>query len=117
MLAYSEAKVRQLELQLEDCEQRWVLRLADATKQSEAEHERMELQCRRLESELERGKEIHAAEIRQLNEKKQLLMQNFEMEKENARRDERRKASLDLEKLRADHATELEELQRRHERS
>jgi hypothetical protein len=39
------------------------------------------------------------------------------MEKENARRDERRKAQLDLEKLRADHVQELEELRRRHERS
>merc|ERR1719478_582833 len=51
-LAYSEAKVRQLELQLEDCDQVWAQRLSNAKQQSEAEHERMELQCHRLEGEL-----------------------------------------------------------------
>lgn len=116
-LAYSEAKVRQLELQLEDCDQRWVQRLSDSKLQSEAEHERMELQCHRLEADLDRGKDTSAADLRHLNEKKQLMLQNFDMEKENARRDERRKAQLDIEKLRADHTHELEELHRRHERS
>lgn len=116
-LAYSEAKVRQLELQLEDCEQRWMLRVADGKAQSEAEHERMELQCHQLESQLERCKEVHAADMRHLNEKKQLMLQNFEMEKDHARRDERRRAQLDIEKLRQDHSIELEEIHRRHERA
>lgn len=105
------------QLQLEDCDQRWVQRLADAKQQIGAEHERMELQCRRLEAELDRCKEIHAGDLRHLNEKKQLLLQNAEMEKENVRREERRKAELDLEKHRQDHAAELEELRRRHERA
>eukprot|EP00933_Yihiella_yeosuensis_P033238 TRINITY_DN26973_c0_g1_i1.p1 TRINITY_DN26973_c0_g1~~TRINITY_DN26973_c0_g1_i1.p1 ORF type:complete len:738 (-),score=217.23 TRINITY_DN26973_c0_g1_i1:137-2350(-) len=115
-LAYSEAKVRQLEHQLEDCELRWQQRLADAKLASEAEHERMELQCRRFEAELDRCKEIHAGDLRHLNETKQMLLQSFETEKESARREERRKAQLDLERVNADHASELDELRRKHER-
>lgn len=116
-LAYSEAKVRQLELQLEECELRWTQRIADAKLQSSAEVERMELQCRRLEAEMDRNKEIHAGDIRHLQETKQLLMQSLETEKENARRDERRRAQLEVEKLRAEKGQEIEELRRKHERS
>lgn len=116
-LAISDAKVRHLELQLEDCDQRWAQRLADAKEQSEAAHQRMELQCHRLEAEGDRNKQVHEDDIRRLNEKKQLILQNFEMEKETVRREERRKAQGDLEKLRAENVNELEELRRKHERA
>lgn len=46
-----------------------------------------------------------------------MLLQNFEMEKDSARRDERRKMQLDVDKARADHALEIEELRRKHERA
>eukprot|EP00927_Polykrikos_kofoidii_P078405 TRINITY_DN75231_c0_g1_i1.p1 TRINITY_DN75231_c0_g1~~TRINITY_DN75231_c0_g1_i1.p1 ORF type:complete len:853 (+),score=190.16 TRINITY_DN75231_c0_g1_i1:305-2560(+) len=39
------------------------------------------------------------------------------MEKESARRDERRKAQQELDRLRTDHATEIEDLRRKHERA
>lgn len=116
-LAYSEAKVRQLELQLEDSELRWQQRLADAKLQADKELERMELHCRKLETELDRNKEIHSADIRHLNETKGLVIAGFETEKESIRREERRKAQLDLEKVRSDHMLELEELRRKHERA
>lgn len=116
-LAYSEAKVRQLELQLEDCDVRWAQRTADAKQQSDAEHERMELQCRRLEAELDRCKEIHSGDLRHLNETKQLQLNGFEVEKENARRDERQKAKAEVENVRQDHALEIEELRRKHARA
>ncbi|CAE8616965.1 unnamed protein product [Polarella glacialis] len=116
-LAYSEAKVRQLELQLEDSEQRWQQRIGDARLQGDSERERMELQCRRYEAELDRVKEIHAGDLRHLNETKQMLLQSFETEKESARRDERRKASMDVEKVKSDATVDMEELRRKHERS
>jgi len=116
-LAYSDAKVKQLELQLEDQEQRSQQRLQDGKQQADAEHERMELQCGRFEQELDRAKDIHAGDLRHLNESKQLVLQNFEMEKEAVRREERRRAQLELEKLRMDHSAELEDVRRKHERS
>jgi len=116
-LAQSEAKVKHLELQLEDCEQRWQQRFADAKKQEDGSMSRMELQTRTMEAELERSKEMHASELRHLHESKNLLMQSHETEKENARRDERRKAQLDVEKVRADSTREIEELRRKHERA
>jgi len=116
-LAYSEAKVRHLQLQLEDSELRMRERLDSVKKQHESELEKMELQSRRLEAELERCKEIHKGDLEHLNTSKQLLLQNFDMEKDEIRREERRKAQLDLEKAKIDHDNELEELRRRHERN
>eukprot|EP00930_Biecheleria_cincta_P055072 TRINITY_DN41441_c0_g1_i1.p1 TRINITY_DN41441_c0_g1~~TRINITY_DN41441_c0_g1_i1.p1 ORF type:complete len:1608 (+),score=358.15 TRINITY_DN41441_c0_g1_i1:155-4978(+) len=116
-LAQSEAKVKHLELQLEDCEQRWQQRFADARKQEEAVTSRMELQSRALEAELDRCKEIHAGELRHVQESKQLFIQGSETEKENARREERRKAQIEVEKIKADYTHEIEELRRKHERS
>merc|ERR1719174_3272863 len=77
----------------------------------------MELQCRRLEAELDRCKDIHKGDLEHLNASKQLVLQNFDIEKEDGRREERRKAQADIEKVKMDHAHELEELRRRHERS
>lgn len=116
-LAQSEAKVKHLELQLEDCEQRWQQRFADARKQEEAVTSRTELQTRVLEAELDRSKEIHAGELRHVQESKQLFIQSSETEKENARREERRKAQIEVEKIKGDCTHEIEELRRKHERS
>jgi len=116
-LAQSQAKVRHLELQLEDNEQRWQKRFEDAKRQEDAGHARMELQCRYLEAELDRTKEVHASELRHFQEQKRLLTQGQQTELEDARREERRKVQMELDKVKGDHHLELEELKRRHERS
>eukprot|EP00931_Biecheleriopsis_adriatica_P024935 TRINITY_DN15425_c0_g1_i4.p1 TRINITY_DN15425_c0_g1~~TRINITY_DN15425_c0_g1_i4.p1 ORF type:complete len:1612 (+),score=418.83 TRINITY_DN15425_c0_g1_i4:65-4900(+) len=116
-LAQSKAKVKHVELQLEDCEQRWQRRFEDAKKQEDAGHSRMELQCRYLEAELDRYKEMHASELRHLHEQKQLLIQGHSTEIENARREERRKAQLELDKVKADYAQDLDDSRRKHERA
>ncbi|CAE7601596.1 gnl [Symbiodinium natans] len=111
------AQVKHLELQLEDCEQRWQRRFEDAKRQEDAGHARMELQCRYLEAELDRCKEVHASEMRHFQEQKRLLVQSHTTEVEDARREERRKAQAEIEKVKSDCRLELEEQQRKHERS
>ncbi|CAJ1436696.1 unnamed protein product [Effrenium voratum] len=100
-----------------DNEQRWQKRFEDAKRQEDAGHARMELQCRYLEAELDRTKEVHASELRHFQEQKRLLTQGQQTELEDARREERRKVQMELDKVKGDHHLELEELKRRHERS
>jgi len=116
-LAQAKAKVKHLELQLEDCEQRWQRRFEDAKRQEDAGHARMELQCRYLEAELDRCKEVHASEMRHFQEQKRLLVQSHTTEVEDAKREERRKAQADIDKVRGDCRLEMEEQKRKHERS
>lgn len=56
-LAFAEAKVRHLEQQLEENDQRWKQRLEESKLMADAEHERMEVQCRRLDLELDKSKD------------------------------------------------------------
>ncbi|CAE7039599.1 gnl [Symbiodinium sp. KB8] len=116
-LAQAKAKVKHLELQLEDCEQRWQRRFEDAKRQEDAGHARMELQCRYLEAELDRCKEVHASEMRHFQEQKRLLVQSHTTEVEDAKREERRKAQADIDKVKSDCRLEMEEQKRKHERS
>ncbi|CAK9036511.1 unnamed protein product [Durusdinium trenchii] len=53
-LVESKAKARLLELQLEDCEERWQRRLVELRREDSQRLARQTLQCRYLESELER---------------------------------------------------------------
>eukprot|EP00746_Dinoflagellata_sp_MGD_P073047 gnl/MRDRNA2_/MRDRNA2_29648_c0_seq1.p1 gnl/MRDRNA2_/MRDRNA2_29648_c0~~gnl/MRDRNA2_/MRDRNA2_29648_c0_seq1.p1 ORF type:complete len:1261 (+),score=312.69 gnl/MRDRNA2_/MRDRNA2_29648_c0_seq1:321-3785(+) len=115
--AYSEAKVRQLELQLQEQEQRWHQRMTESKMQWDAEKERMEHSCKRMESELDRLKDVHSADMRHLNENKAMMLQNFELEKDTARRDERRKAEVEIERVKADAARDLEDQRLQHERA
>ncbi|CAE7331810.1 gnl, partial [Symbiodinium pilosum] len=116
-LAQAKAKVKHLELQLEDCEQRWQRRFEDAKRQEDAGHARMELQCRYLEAELDRCKEVHASEMRHFQEQKRLVVQGHTTEVEDAKREERRKAQAEIDKVKSDCRLEIEEQKRKHERS
>lgn len=116
-LAYSEAKVRQLELQLQEQEQKWQQRLTESKLHFGAEKDRMEHSCRRMEQELDRLKDVHSGDMRHLNENKQMMLQNFELEKDAARRDERRKAETEIERIKKDTTQELEEQRLQHERA
>ncbi|CAL1144522.1 unnamed protein product [Cladocopium goreaui] len=117
-LAQAKAKVRHLELQLEDSEQRWQRRFEDAKRQEDASHARMELQCQYLQSELDRCKEVQASEMRHFLEQKRMLSQGHQTEKEEAVREERRKVQMEIDKVKADHRLEVEaELKRQNERA
>eukprot|EP00434_Breviolum_minutum_P034521 symbB.v1.2.030558.t1/scaffold3457.1/size56327/2 len=116
-LAQAKAKVRHLELQLEDSEQRWQRRFEDAKRQEDASHARMELQCQYLQSELDRCKVLQADETRHFLEQKRMLAQGHQSEKDDALREERRKVQIEIDKVKADHRLEIEELKRQHERA
>lgn len=116
-LAFEQAKVRQMELQLRDEEERGQERLKELRLAHGRELERIDTECKRLEMQLQQSRERHDEDLRHLTEKKQMLLQNADLEKEAVRRDERRKAQLEHEKLRADHQGELEEIRKRHERA
>jgi len=116
-LAQAKAKVRHLELQLEDSEQRWQRRFEDAKRQEDASHARMELQCQYLQSELDRCKVLQADETRHFLEQKRMLAQGHQNEKDDALREERRKVQIEIDKVKADHRLEIEELKRQHERA
>eukprot|EP00913_Durusdinium_trenchii_P027362 g25669.t1 len=116
-VAQKDAKVRHLELQLEDCEERWKRRMEDAKRQENESLARMELQCRYLQSELDRCKEIQASDERRFIEQKRQLAQGHQTEKEDAIREERRKVQTELDKMKSDHRLEIEELKRQHERA
>lgn len=88
----------------------------------------LELQCRYLESELEKSKarwavgfsllqELRASDERDFGEQKRRLAQGHRTEQEEAVREERRKVQMEMEKVKSDHRMELEELKRQHDRA
>lgn len=116
-LATSEARRKHLELQLEDCEQRGLQRLTELRQQHDAECVRLEFDCRKMQSELDRQREVNVGEQRRWRDAKQRLTQDSEVGKEAARREERRRLQLELEEEQQKHELQLEEEQRRHERA